>query len=579
MARRVTRMLAVVLALVALLGLAGCVDLPSAPTASPADVLVIVCPTLGWTEVTSGEMPTTRSLAERGAAGLIVSRSPEKAARRLDMYAVTEGSRDIGSTRAEGTPAEVDLRVAEAVGQANPGTTIVVVAPPTAVRPGFTVIAGSGYGPGLLSSRSTRRRGLIIDADVEMTVERIAGVRPADPTPRAALGVVATGGTPAERLSGLVKLETFLVAMDRVRYPLMTGYTILVLILVIGGWRVAETLQDRPSFAYTSRVLRRALLFALALPAGGTLLFVIERLPQSPARIVTQLLAATALIWLFAQFAWHKWGTSAAVAFTGLMTAAVLTVDQLLGAPLSLSALVGYSPLGAFRFYGLGNEGAAMLIGSALMGVAMELDAAGAGRAAIRRAAVVTGIVTVGIAALPLFGANVFVAVWGVITFAVFCVRAGGGRFGWRQALTALGVAALVVAAAVMLDRLTGTGTHIARAIGDSGNGGLLAIALRRARTQLAILSASPLPGIALVVLAGFAYLSAHPRGVMARTLQAHPLLRAALTAGFVGGAVGTIVEDSGPVIIALLMLYLAGALAMLMLEPLGEQPEGRALP
>src|SRR5659263_16310 len=90
MARRVACVLAVALAFAGLMGLAGCVDLPSAPTASRTDVLVIVCPTLDWTDVTSGEMPVTRALAERGAAGLIVSRSPEKAAKRLDTYAVTE---------------------------------------------------------------------------------------------------------------------------------------------------------------------------------------------------------------------------------------------------------------------------------------------------------------------------------------------------------------------------------------------------------------------------------------------------------------------------------------------------------
>ncbi|HZL06581.1 MAG TPA: hypothetical protein VFE45_14410, partial [Coriobacteriia bacterium] len=69
------------------------------------------------------------------------------------------------------------------------------------------------------------------------------------------------------------------------------------------------------------------------------------------------------------------------------------------------------------------------------------------------------------------------------------------------------------------------------------------------------------------------------PRGVMATTFEAHPLLRAALAAGFAGGTLGAIVEDSGPVILGLLLLYLAGALAMLLLEPAAERPLERTAP
>jgi hypothetical protein len=158
----------------------------------------------------------------------------------------------------------------------------------------------------------------------------------------------------------------------------------------------------------------------------------------------------------------------------------------------------------------------------------------------------------------------------------VFYALAGGGRFGWRQAGVTLLLAVLAVVAAVLLDRFVGAGTHIARAVGEASGGGLPALALARARTALSIFVASPLPVVVLTAAIGFGYLCARPRGVMAATLRTHPLFRAALTAGLAGGLVGALVEDSGLVILALLLLYLAGALTMLMLEPDDERPQGR---
>jgi hypothetical protein len=567
-------------ALVAVLALAGCAPAAEPPVAAPGEVLVVICPTLGWSDVTSGEMPVTRAIAERGTTGLVVSRTPGEAASRLEVLSGTGGTGDMAaSVVAEGTPAEVDVRVADAVGKADPDASIVVVALPTATQAGFVVVAGAGYGPGLLTSASTRRRGIVTDGDLQATFAAMTGALPSERTQGVVAGVIQDDDAPKDRMAALVELETLLSAMERVRYPLLTAYTAIVAALVLVGWRLAETMRGRPSFGYTSLVVRRALLFFLALPAGGTLLHIIERTPSSPARIITQLLAATALVWLFAQFAWHKWGTGAAVALTGLVTAGVIAVDQLLGAPLSVSSLFSYSPLMALRFYGLGNEGAAVLVGAALTGIALELDAAKSTGPSVRRAAIVMGVLTVGIAVLPFFGANVVVALWGTLTFAVFAVRASGGRFGWRQGAWTLAIAALAVSAAVVLDRAFGSGTHIARSVGEATGGGLPALVLARLRTSLAIFGSSPLPAVVLAIVVGFAYLLARPRGVMAATLEAHPLLRAALAAGFAGGALGAVVEDSGLVILGLLLLYLAGALTMLLLEPEGERLQRKVLP
>jgi len=53
-----------------------------------------------------------------------------------------------------------------------------------------------------------------------------------------------------------------------------------------------------------------------------------------------------------------------------------------------------------------------------------------------------------------------------------------------------------------------------------------------------------------------------------------YPTFHGAVIAGLVGGTVGTVVEDSGVAILGLMLLYLAGALVMLMLAPDADERE-----
>ena len=56
------------------------------------------------------------------------------------------------------------------------------------------------------------------------------------------------------------------------------------------------------------------------------------------------------------------------------LTTIVLVVDQWLGAPLSFAGTFGYSPLYGARYYGIGNEMAGLLLGSAMVACALVLD-------------------------------------------------------------------------------------------------------------------------------------------------------------------------------------------------------------
>ena len=217
-------------------------------------------------------------------------------------------------------------------------------------------------------------------------------------------------------------------------------------------------------------------------------MFAVDRYPSAVMRIISLMLAASGFVWIIAEFAWHRWGTAGALGLVGTVTAIVFGVDQLLGAPLSFSGIFSYSPIAAFRFYGIGNEGAAILVGAAIVGVSLELDGMPVLAAKRRLVIIGTGVLAVALCALPFFGANVVVAVWGTLTFGALYLAAEQRRPRPVQ-LVALGAIVLaVVAAAVLLDRMVGGGTHIGRAVSDASTGGIGGLIASRAATSLRIL-------------------------------------------------------------------------------------------
>jgi len=565
--------IAVVLLAIMLAALSGCASVPVAPSTTAHPVVFIVTPPLTWSDISSDETPALTRMAEDAAIGAVVSKDPASSVATLsDQGAGT--AQPITTITVTGSPATIDRAIAEQVSSAPAGAAIVVVSAAGAATPGhgasagIVLVSGGGYGSGLLTSVSTRRGGLVTDSDVAATVGAIAGATDALKAGIAA-SVLDDGRMAADRVAWLARVSVFLTAVEKIRVPIFNVYTAAMVVLLLGGWFVAERYRTAAKYAYWSLVLRRFIVLGLVFPVGGTLLHVADRLPDTPQRVVSLLLAASGLLWIFAEFAWHKWGTAGAIAFSGLAAALILGIDQLAGATLSLSSIFSYSPLIGFRFFGIGNEGAAILFGGALVGLSLELDAAKSS-ARVRRISIAgVGAAAVIVCAAPFFGANVIVAVWGTATFAAFWLAAERRRIRTADMLFALALVGAAFAAMVALDRYTG-GTHIGRAVGEVAGGGLGALLAERFATSLRIFMDSPLPAIVLIIATILAYMRLRPRGRMAVVLGRYPVFAAAMTAGLLGGFIGALTEDSGVVVLALVITYLVGGLVALMLEPDG---------
>lgn len=482
----------------------------------------------------------------------------------------------------------VDETVAFAL-EALPDDAVLMVVSTGQVRPqvgpsgfGPVIVSGPGYEGGLIGSSSTHRGGLMTDLDVSATVLSILGIdRPVE-----MLGNPATAETTAEdtdgRITYLKQMNATAVAVDTVRPAVQNSYiTVTVIILLICAALLRSMQRALTGWGgHAARTFSHVILLLLVMPVSATLMFLAMRRPGSAVGVAVLFVATTTLLWLVALVIDRRWGSAVALAVVGLLSAGALLLDQALGAPLSFSGLFSYSPLLGARYYGLGNEGASIVVGGGLTGVALLVDAfrdrpwIGVVR---RWAPPVVGALVVIISAAPFLGANIGVIAWGTVAFGILWMHLNGRHITWKTILGMFAVIAAVVVAFSLYESLSASGaqTHLGRAWESAGTGGiseLWLIVQRKAETNWRVLRATNWSILMIAILVFLGYMRWRPHGVFAETLKAYPGFAVGMTAALWGSLVGYFTEDSGIVIPALVLLYVTGSLLHIMLSRL-DQP------
>jgi hypothetical protein len=260
------------------------------------------------------------------------------------------------------------------------------------------------------------------------------------------------------------------------------------------------------------------------------------------------------------------------VALVAIATAVVLAVDVVLGAPLQLHSVLGYSALVAGRFAGLGNPAfgafaaavllTAMLAAGALGGRTLPVDPArtGSGRGVLAIVAVALAAVVVDGA--PMFGSDVGGVLSLVPAFALLGWAAAGRRVRIRTLLLAglVAVAVLVAFAGLDLARPADSRTHLGRFASDLLAGRAGETLSRKAAANWELLTRNLATLLVVPVTAAFVVVLARTErlpglGPLARALHEMRGLRAGLGATILAGALGFAVNDSGVVIPAVMML------------------------
>ncbi len=290
-------------------------------------------------------------------------------------------------------------------------------------------------------------------------------------------------------------------------------------------------------------------------------------------------------IWLLALLVRWFLPRRIAFGFVSIGTALVIAVDQWLGAPLSFSTSLGYSPLEAARFYGLGNEPAAIMLSSGLLGVALVADQMGGyrGRRMASWGIPLFGGALVLTAVLPMAGANIGVAVWGTVAVVLATRLASGGRLSWRVVLLAFALAAAVTLGAAWVDSLASSQTHVARAIASAESGGIAAlgtIVVRKAAASFAYLRATPWILLFVVIYGWLLWGAFRPSGPHRVVADADPSYFGAMKAIVIAGLVAYVSEDSGivmPIALSNMVLLSFAYVALAAARTRDETAEERA--
>ncbi|MBV8304663.1 MAG: hypothetical protein JOZ04_10670 [Acidimicrobiia bacterium] len=442
-----------------------------------------------------------------------------------------------------------------------PGTRLLVV---SVVPPSQTwhlepvVVAGAGVPQGYVDSPSTKRLGLVTLTDVAPTVLAWAGA----PIPSAMIGRqfrYHSGPVSMSRLAGLD-------ADGRARastYPSI-GWGFVALHAV--AYLLAAWVLWRRRGGWAARLVRYALLGIVAFPLAS---YLIRLLPPAQWHGVLPLGLAVVDFALVAVASRAKSHPLAPLGILAAMTVVVLVADMATGARLQVNSLLGYAPLSADRFFGIGGTTLGVLAAAAVVAAAVFVS-----RARDRRhAAVLVGAAFFVIAALagsPLSGAKVGAILTMVPVFVVATAAFYGRRVTWRLVLLAVVATAVALALAALFDALQpATGrAHLGQLVGTTGASGghsILTTVARKATTDARVFIETVWSWVALIIVVFIAYLLMWDHRFR-RILPVGSAVRVGALAALAAAVLGLVFNDTGIIITALVLVYLGPYLTLLAL-------------
>lgn len=296
-----------------------------------------------------------------------------------------------------------------------------------------------------------------------------------------------------------------------------------------------------------------------------TVILVPAALGNPSVELEYTLIAGLALLLGFLSDRFLPWPRASLVpAVVGLTT---ITVDLALGSHLITRSILGPNPGYGSRFYGIGNELKPALMVLLLAGLAAVLT----GKPKSTRNAVtvlISGLVLGVVLGSGRLGAGVGAAIIVASATAVAAIMMLPGRLSWKRVaiLCAAPVAGLILLAGLDLATAGGQGHYTSVLTG--GSDGFLQDIQRRSTLAWQQLWNGNMPIVtaACLLAAGFAIRN---RGMFRP--WAGPIWPAALVGGLAGGLIGSVTEDSGPLLIVVATITLTGVCSYLLGRP--DQP------
>ncbi|MCH8626589.1 hypothetical protein MM440_02025 [Arsenicicoccus piscis] len=434
-----------------------------------------------------------------------------------------------------------------------------------------------GVAPGLLTSSSTRRTGVVLLTDLTPSILAWLGLgsatpagwsgRPLSVPPEmtGVAGAASDAGAEARRAQ-LLDVQTRSATVQ----PLVGwfyGLGAAAFFVVCGVLAARRTRRVRTACAVAFTALA-------SLPVAS---FLVNLLPWSrsshPTLTLVAALVGCALAVATVAWAgpWRRHPLTPLITVTAV-TAVTLALDVMTGSELMIASLMGDFPVVGGRFYGFGNVAfavfatAVLLLAAAVIALSRGVGVPGStGSSAVQSdrgrlrngLALAAGIGLAGIVvdAHPSFGADLGGPVALLPALVLLLAASAGVRVTLARVLVVGLATAGVVGGVALVDwlRPAQSRTHLGRFVQQLIDGSAWDVVVRKAQQNWELLTSTPLALLVPVALVVLAYGFARPGSLVGRPLAAAtaglPDLRHGLVAVLVMAAIGFVMNDTGTVI------------------------------
>jgi len=418
------------------------------------------------------------------------------------------------------------------------------------------------HSAGLLTSPTTRTQGVIAASDFAPTVLRLMRIPSAAPM----AGRPASPVPVVDERAALREIDTRVTANHAMLVPLMWAIAGFTAVVVLGSGAILAFGLRAPRWLIL--LLRGGILVGASF---GLAMLLAVLAPPGPRPYIVAFAALSILVALIGCLIGGAWSRRAGVSAPAhaapvvvvyLMTVAVVVADAFAGGALCRFAAPSSFYISGLRFYGIGNEYAALLIFMCACSVLFT-----PARVRVWAAPLLGGVVVISLGT-GCFGANYGATAAAVVTFVTLSAAVRANALRPAHVLWALAAGLVAVVAFAELDwRLAGaSGSHAGR-IAGSAECAVCGVALRKALMNLRLTFGSN----AWRLYALFApLLVMWIWGIQAKLRKlfaSDPGMMPGLRALWVGAAVAYAANDSGVVMACLMMAVTVAILVYSLLD------------
>ncbi|WFD08811.1 hypothetical protein [Tepidibacter hydrothermalis] len=407
------------------------------------------------------------------------------------------------------------------------------------------IVVFDGKEKGLLTSGTTRRKGVLSNQDISADIFDYFGIES---------DVIA--GKTIQKIESDNNMEFLLKDYDKIvsnmqiRIPVLYTYAafemIMWMIMLVAIFFRHKTPKN------TFRVLCAILKFTITIPF---VLLIAPLLNYSTKASIITCIVGLLIIVYFLVYKIVKDDLSKLILLSGLVALGVL-IDAATGQNMIKSSLLGYDPIIGARYYGIGNEYMGVLIGSLIFSVAGLLEK----NIINKKIASVILIVSIVLLGHPKMGANVGGTITSVFSFLYLIMRLYNIKIDLKKIIfIGLAVVGVVSTMAIIDIYFIGSQSHLAGAIKKIASGGpliILQIITRKIEMNMKLIGVSIWSKVLILGLLIVVVLFQKPVGILKKVCDRYPYLAKGWTSIIVASIVGFLVNDSGVVAAATSIAY-----------------------